>query len=681
MMTTTHDPRFSDMRRVFQLAGTRMWGATGARRSVIVANLGDDGQPVVLDEAGGLDFDVLAVHADASYVAACGVNGFVAFSNADATGTVRSYSVQTTGAWIVVRGNFVVLPTHTGGIVVYNHLTGVLAGGVAKLDGVLNECSVAYFDPDNLRLYLADGNRPLGAVISFDASGGLFQPTFEGTFATAQCRDLVRIAFDGIYLFIAGKHTIAQFDLTDWTAPEVVQVNRYMSRTITDFAVLGVDAYWVGTADQLETSATAEPYGRQIAAVDQDNRLLQLVAPDTSRWCSCDEIPYYDAAGLADLDTITGTLTPDAASLAAVKTNGACRDIVIVGHIAYIVGDFTTVTDASGTATRNHAAALNLFTGFWTSWNPNVTGTTVHAIEYDGTQLLLGGDFTTIGATARANFARIALDGTLSSFNPGPNGVVYAVRLVDDGIYIGGAFTTVGGQARTGGIARLTITAGVVALDTSFGPVAATYSSTTSVIRTIEDAGTSKLALGGRFVLANQISDTCIVADSNGAPLNAAVSGCARNSGGVFQVRPVVELDRVYVSGDFGSVGAPPAWNGTACVPRMAAFKISDGTLDTAWVPGPTSVYSTAIFYDSGPGVLVAGGDWSGISAQIAKFDTGTGARVGTWAVTLSGGAPYVYRIQRYRGIYLVAHAATTVQGSTANPYLTAIDVDTAARA
>lgn len=71
-------------------------------------------------------------------------------------------------------------------------------------------------------------------------------------------------------------------------------------------------------------------------------------------------------------------------------------------------------------------------------------------IQADG-KILIGGYFVTINGTSRKYLARVSATGAVDkSFNPNPNGAVYAFAIDSNGdILMGGEFTVIGGVART----------------------------------------------------------------------------------------------------------------------------------------------------------------------------------------------------------------------------------------
>ena len=79
-------------------------------------------------------------------------------------------------------------------------------------------------------------------------------------------------------------------------------------------------------------------------------------------------------AGGTDTKTLVVTVGVAVAPFGAVSVNSQVLCMVQADNLLYIGGDFTTVTDASGTVTRNFAACIDLSTALFTSWNPNCGG-------------------------------------------------------------------------------------------------------------------------------------------------------------------------------------------------------------------------------------------------------------------------------------------------------------------
>lgn len=147
------------------------------------------------------------------------------------------------------------------------------------------------------------------------------------------------------------------------------------------------------------------------------------------------------AASVADAAVVTKT------PLVGYQPNNTVRDMIVVGNTAYIGGQFTSLTPAGGGAavTRNHAAAIDMTTGQLLPWNPNVNGV-VYTMLASGSNVYLGGSFSTVGGTNHKNIAEVnATSGAVvSAFanSSKPNKEVRALTMANGNLYVGGAFTT-----------------------------------------------------------------------------------------------------------------------------------------------------------------------------------------------------------------------------------------------
>ncbi len=123
-------------------------------------------------------------------------------------------------------------------------------------------------------------------------------------------------------------------------------------------------------------------------------------------------------------------------------------------------GLFTALGGGTGTTTRNRIGRLLPDGAIDVGFNPGANDTVqALAAQVDG-QILVVGDFTTLGGggmgtTTRNRIGRLHADGALDlDFDPGANSEVYAVGVQPDGkILVGGLFTTLGGGG-TGTTAR-----------------------------------------------------------------------------------------------------------------------------------------------------------------------------------------------------------------------------------
>ncbi len=180
--------------------------------------------------------------------------------------------------------------------------------------------------------------------------------------------------------------------------------------------------------------------------------------------------------GIAALDAATGGAT--GWNVGAMAAPGTCCGLNPVpipsnfvsfnalasdGSTLYAAGDFAAI----GGQPRKNIAALDVTTGAATSWNPNPeTGQviSVRAIALSADTVYIGGNFESIGSTARHSLAAIyASTAAITDWNPGPppdqEANINALAVSRNTVYAGGKFSNMGGQIR----------ANLTALDASTG--------------------------------------------------------------------------------------------------------------------------------------------------------------------------------------------------------------------
>jgi Ca2+-binding RTX toxin-like protein len=141
-------------------------------------------------------------------------------------------------------------------------------------------------------------------------------------------------------------------------------------------------------------------------------------------------------------------------------TDGTVYAVKIVGSVAYIGGDFSSIAAPGGSSVaRENLAGIDMTTGAVTAFQADTNGV-VRAIEDDGSDLWIGGTFTAVEGTTRNRLA--VVDGTtgdLRTINPGMSGAVNSLRRSGSYMYVGGAFAKIGGVVYDR-IARLNLTDG-----------------------------------------------------------------------------------------------------------------------------------------------------------------------------------------------------------------------------
>jgi len=163
---------------------------------------------------------------------------------------------------------------------------------------------------------------------------------------------------------------------------------------------------------------------------------------------------------------LSGTCTPGPGSADSTwqpVANSTVRTSTMdAGSEVWVGGAFTTLNALN----RLRYARINSTGTIQTQTGTIANGEVFCFCQLPDGKVLVGGSFTSVSGVARSRLARFNADGSFdSSFNVSANGDVTAIALQADGsVVVGGAFTTLGGLAR-GGIGKLT-SAGV--LDTGF---------------------------------------------------------------------------------------------------------------------------------------------------------------------------------------------------------------------
>jgi hypothetical protein len=128
--------------------------------------------------------------------------------------------------------------------------------------------------------------------------------------------------------------------------------------------------------------------------------------------------------------------------------NGRVWAIVRIGDVVYLGGQFSQAVRSDGpTRPRSDLMAVNVVTGTLLSWQPSINGI-VFSIAEDGTTLLVGGDFATVNGIPRSNFAAIDTAGNVEDWHLDTTNQIRAVTFSNGTLYLGGQFNYVEGQTR-----------------------------------------------------------------------------------------------------------------------------------------------------------------------------------------------------------------------------------------
>lgn len=189
------------------------------------------------------------------------------------------------------------------------------------------------------------------------------------------------------------------------------------------------------------------------------------------------------------------------------------------------------------------------------------TNGAVYAIAQVGDLTIIGGSFTSVGGKARLNAAAIRADGTVDpTFNPSPNGTVYAVAGSGDAsrVFLGGVFTEAGGAAH----------ANLAATDALTGAAVpgwqADTTGTNPDVKSLAVSG-SRVYVGGRFGGIDGTTRKRLAALDVGTG-DLVTAFRPRPDLSVFEVVVSPDGSTVYAGGSFTTLGGEPRPNGYASV-------------------------------------------------------------------------------------------------------------------
>ncbi len=143
---------------------------------------------------------------------------------------------------------------------------------------------------------------------------------------------------------------------------------------------------------------------------------------------------------IAALDVMTGAATswnpnPETGQVISVKA------IALSANTVYIGGEFDTI----GSTARHSLAAIDASTAAVTDWNPNPVYTSIiSALAVSGNTVYVGGNFSDMGGQNRGNLAALdAATGSATTWNHRPNGIIEALAIKSNVLYVGGNFTAI----------------------------------------------------------------------------------------------------------------------------------------------------------------------------------------------------------------------------------------------
>jgi len=314
---------------------------------------------------------------------------------------------------------------------------------------------------------------------------------------------------------------------------------------------------------------------------------------------------------LSRLNIVTGerdtTWTPE--------PDAGVNTIVVNGSDIYVGGDFTTI----GGLPRNYIAKLNNTNGAANaSWNPNSDGPLMRMV-LSGTDLYVAGSFSIINGLTRYNIAKINVsNGTAdAAWNANADAVIYSMAVVGSDLYVGGEIISIGGLTPFS-MARLSTATGAGDatwnIDASSNVTAITYNS-------------GYLYIGGTFTSVNGITRYNIarIDPTGSGSVDATWDPKLTAFDPSFVSAITINNSDIMVSGNF-------LFTGYLTRNNLARFHRSTGEPDETWDPNPNDAV-THLFLEGND--LYVGGHFTSIGGQsrnrLAKINTSSSNADATW--------------------------------------------------
>jgi trimeric autotransporter adhesin len=353
------------------------------------------------------------------------------------------------------------------------------------------------------------------------------------------------------------------------------------------------------------------------------------------------------------------------------KEQGRVDDMLRIGNVVYIAGNFTISANHAGTTvTRTYLAAEDSDTGALLAWAPALNGRAYAlAASPDHSTLYVGGQFTSVNGQPHSHL--VAFDvatGAVSAKLPDLKigGTVKAIAQTGSSMYIGGSFTSVAGQAHVR-LAELQLGGpGVWTVNPSFKA-----SASDDVRDVVTDASAGRVIVAGWFKTVDGQSGQAHIAAlsmASGAPVawashpTAEVLDLARSGTSLYaamggpggtalaydmatgkqrwyyrtdgNVQAVATVGGYPVFGMHGDYVAPTAnvamseYGSSARIQRHKIFQLTPSGALTSWAPALTSTDGVLGVWalKGGNGTLYAGGDFTTVNgapqARFAIFPT-----------------------------------------------------------
>lgn len=341
--------------------------------------------------------------------------------------------------------------------------------------------------------------------------------------------------------------------------------------------------------------------------LDINGRVRAVVALAGGGWILGGEFTLVDGVIKNRLVKLRADGSVDPAFSASV--NGTVWTLLSSGSRVFVGGAFSSVNNTS----VQRLVALDATTGALdNAFTPSVSGgsATVYALAVSGTQLVVGGAFTTVNGGSHANLAAVdaATGATVGAFTGTADGKVAALATSGASLYAAGAFQTIGGLSRRG----------VAKLDAATGAADAAFNGQANGDVNGMALSSASLFVGGTFGQIGGASRAKI------AELDATTGAATTwNPGADAEVEQVVLAGgRLIVGGHFQTIAGVERL-------RLAALATT-GTTDVALSWNPSLDSSVDLVYADAAGTIFAGGSFNYFGAvprrNAAAFDLKVGS-------------------------------------------------------
>lgn len=423
-------------------------------------------------------------------------------------------------------------------------------------------------------------------------------------------------------------------------------------------------------------------------------------------------------AGGSDTKTLVVTVGYSVAAFGAVSVNARVLCMVQAGNLLYIGGDFTSVTDASGTITRNRAACIDLSTALFTSWNPNCAGRintmfsdhpTAPTAIYLACQSVSISDMGGVTArVAKLHPLTAVADPSWVVTTPDSH-YVNCGLVVGSTVYLGGSFTTLQGTTRYAAGAVAASNAALQAWHPNNGNTASSddriiqYSGALIAgVASMQEASGHILVSGGFFVRTTAVFNAYLavgwgyINPTTGTFVQApSGTGESVGTGGCNYV--LAGANNFYVAHNLDGVSprtwrSLPGWH----IPSASVYPAATPYPTDRWAilaSGTPSIYPTSPNGGTGEGprrivedplntdFFLLGGFSTAFGVAGANYAvrvSAVGARVSGFAPVWGGSATLYGGLRRGNALIIVGQFNTTING-VSKSCLTALNATTGA--